>query len=85
MELFDDEIREARALIVSRGADPGKFGFTREDIAPDDEGNSMFTMRYEVTVRRDGVVKPGRYLGGIGLRWLDEFEADLRKGHYENG
>ena len=84
MELYDDEEQEARALIAAQGLDGATFGFSRQDLPPEEESpDAMFTMRYEVTVRRDGAANTRRYIGGIGLAWVREFEADLKRGQFQ--
>ena len=87
MELFDQELSDARALLGAQGLDPAAFTMTQEHLPPDEDTPSMFTMRYEVTVSRagDGVAGSRTYTGGIGLHWVREFEADLKAGRFGAG
>ena len=70
-ELFLVELDDALAMIEDHGGDIAAFAFEMYR-----EPNDM--ARYRVTVTSgDARVQ---YLGGYGLEWLCEFEADIRSG-----
>ena len=50
---------------------------------PDPDGGGMFTVRYDVVITRKSTRKSFTAVGGIGLRWVDEFDHALRSGRLD--
>ena len=82
MEVFERELSQARHLLITFNLQPEEFRFSRADVTPDDDNPGMFVMRYEVAVQSPRTPEPAVYVGGLGLSWVDEFEADLRSGRF---
>ena len=84
MDLYDQEVKEARRMIAAAGLREETFSLHRSDMPPDPDeaADSMFTMRYEIVVSCTESSVECRYIGGIGLNWLTQFESDLRAGSF---
>ena len=83
MELYQKELEDAVERIRSAGRDPDDFAFDMAYQEPDPDGGGMFTVRYDVVVTRRASGKSFTSVGGIGLRWVDEFDHALRSGRFD--
>ena len=83
MELYERELRDALSRIESNGRNQDDFSFNMTFQPPDPDGGGMFTVRYDVEISNLKTSKSLVETGGIGLRWVDDFEAALRAGHFD--
>jgi hypothetical protein len=83
MELYETELKDARARLAALGRDPESFAVAMEFLPPDPDGGGMFTVHYEVTVENTANGKGARFIGGIGMRWVDYFEDEVKAGTFD--
>ncbi|WP_373078089.1 hypothetical protein [Zhongshania sp.] len=83
MDLYDKELAEAKALIPNYNYQVDQFSFEMVYEAPDPDAAGMFTVSYIVTATHAGTARVYRAVGGIGLDWLEGFEAALASGHFD--
>ncbi len=82
MELYEMELAEAKKRLAAAGRDAGDFDFAMTLQPPDPDGGGMWTVRYDVLVTDKTTGKSIKPIGGIGLRWVDAFEAALEAGRF---
>lgn len=83
MELYESELSDAKARLAALGRDPALFAFEMEFLPPDPDGGGMFTVQYEVTAENTASGKRARFIGGIGMRWVDYFEDAVKDGAFD--
>jgi hypothetical protein len=83
MELYERELRDAQARIEATGRSKDDFSFDMSFQPPDPDGGGMFTVRYDVKITNSKTSKSLTTTGGIGLRWVEEFDAALRSGEFD--
>jgi hypothetical protein len=83
MELYNQELAQARETIREAGRSPDDFDFAMEFQEPDPDGGGMFTVRYDVTVTCRNTGKQAVMTGGIGLRWVSQFAAAVEQGYFD--
>jgi hypothetical protein len=83
VELYEIELVEAAKRLVANGRDKNEFVFERSYCAPDPDGAGMFTVQYEVTISNIKTSRSMVVIGGIGLRWVDQFESALKDGQFD--
>ena len=81
-ELYRRELETAQQHIRDAGLDADDFTFNMSYQEPDPDGGGMFTVRYDVVVTRRSTGKAFSSVGGIGLRWVDAFDHQLKAGHF---
>jgi len=81
--LHEQELDDARQKLAVNGRAAEDFTFDVSFMEPDPDGAGMYTVRYEVSVSNGATGKSGTYFGGIGSRWVDAFEEDLKDGQYD--
>ena len=83
MDLYESELPDAKARLTALGRNPDDFAFTMEFLPPDPDGGGMFTVHYEVTVENTANGKGARFIGGIGMHWVDYFEDAVKAGTFD--
>lgn len=83
MELYERELEAAKAAIRAAGRDVDDFAFEMSHLPPDPDSGAMFTMRYEIEISNRKTSKSAVALGGIGLSWVEDFEAALKEGCFD--
>jgi hypothetical protein len=83
VELYEMELAEAAKRLEASGEDGKEFAFRRTFCEPDPDGGGMFTVRYEVEISNTRTTKSVVVIGGIGLRWVDDFDAELKDGAFD--
>jgi hypothetical protein len=83
MELYETELKDARARLAALGRDQESFSFEMEFLPPDPDGGGMFTVQYQVTVENTASGEGARFIGGIGMHWVDYFEAAVKDGAFD--
>jgi hypothetical protein len=83
MQLFEEEIEDARKRLAECGRDAADFGFKVSHLPPDPDGGGMFTARYMVAITDARTQRSLELIGGIGLRWVDAFVEALRDGDFD--
>ena len=82
MELYQRELKAAHERIQQAGLDSEDFTFDMSFQEPEPDGGGMFTVRYDVVITRRSTGKAFSTVGGIGLRWVDEFDHQLKAGGF---
>ena len=82
-ELYEMELPDAKARIAASGRNPDDFTFEMEYLPPDPDGGGMFTVMYEVRVGNSETGNGARFIGGIGMGWVDYFENALKAGEFD--
>ena len=83
MDLYELERADAIARIGAQGHDAGDYGFAMELLPPDPDGAGMFTVEYWITITNNRTGKSLGVIGGIGSRWVDQFEEELKAGYFD--
>ena len=83
MELYEMERDDALARIRAHGGLADDYSFEMEYLPPDPDGGGMFTVQYEIKVTNTRTAKSKTLIGGIGMRWVDRFEAALEDGFFD--
>jgi hypothetical protein len=83
VELYEMELVEAVKRLVASGRDKNEFSFQRVYCAPDPDGAGMFAVQYEVTISNIKTSRSMEVIGGIGFRWVDQFEGALKDGYFD--
>ena len=83
MELYQRELESALERLRKAGRDPGDFEFKMSFQEPDPDGAGMYTVRYDILVTHKTNGKTLGAVGGIGLRWVDDFEEALNAGEFD--
>ena len=83
MDLYETELKDAQARLAALGRDSEAFSFGMEFLPPDPDGAGMFTVQYEVTVENMASGKGARFIGGIGMHWVDYFEDEVKAGTFD--
>ena len=82
-QLHEIELEDAKKRLAAHGRDPEGFDFKLEFQRPDPDGGGMFTVTYEVTVSNRQTSKSVCFIGGIGMGWVENFEAALTGGEFD--
>jgi len=77
------ELTDAVQRVAASGRDKNDFSFQRSFCPPDPDGAGMFTIQYEVTISNIQTSRSMVIIGGIGLRWVDQFEGALEAGQFD--
>jgi hypothetical protein len=83
MEQYDIERGDAVKRISESGRNKDDFLFHRTYLPPDPDGDGMFTVQYDVTISNKITSKSLNLTGGIGWKWVDHFESELRDGYFD--
>ena len=83
MELYESELADARARLAAAGRDPEQFTFATEYLPPDPDGGGMFTVQYLIEITETATGKTKGLIGGIGMHWVDRFEALVKEGYFD--
>ena len=83
MDLYESELADAKSRIGALGRDAAEFAFEMEYLPPDPDGGGMFTVQYEISAENTRTGKGARFIGGIGMGWVDYFEDALKEGHFD--
>ena len=81
--LHEMELEDARARLSAHGRDPGDFDFALTFQEPDPDGGGMFTVYYDIKVTNGKSGKSAGFVGGIGMGWVEAFEAALEGGEFD--
>jgi hypothetical protein len=83
MQLFETELEDAKGRLAASGRDAQAYTFAITHLPPDPDGGGMFTARYEIDVTNATSGKSLGLIGGIGLRWVDDFAEALNEGYFD--
>jgi hypothetical protein len=83
MELFEIELEEAKKRLAKSGRSSDDFSFKITHLPPDPDEVAMFTARYAIAIASTKTGKSLQLIGGIGLDWVDDFQAALESGHFD--
>lgn len=83
MELHEMELEDAARRLAAHGRDRNDFAFEISFLPPDPDSAGMYTVRYEVKITGKASAKSLVAVGGIGLRWVDDFERALKDGYFD--
>ena len=83
MDLYERELEAAKSAIRAGGRDADDYSFEMTHLPPDPDGGAMFTMRYEIEISNRRTSKSAVAVGGIGLNWVQDFEAALEEGYFD--
>jgi hypothetical protein len=83
MQLFEMELEAAKKQLTEAGRHERDFDFKITHLPPDPDGGGMFTARYEIQVTNSKTGKSLGFIGGIGLRWVDDFMDALGEGCFD--
>lgn len=83
MELYETELPDAKSRIAASGRDPEHFTFDMEYLPPDLDGGGMFTVQYQVRIANTSTGRSKSLIGGIGMGWVESFEAALEDGQFD--
>jgi len=83
MELHEQEMEKAKAVLRSYGKDPDDYQFDVSFLPPDPDGGGMYTVRYTVAVTNTVNNASLELIGGIGLEWVSVFEEAVQAGHFD--
>ena len=82
-QLHEQELEDAKQRLQAHGREPDDFDFKLEFQAPDPDGGGMFTVYYDITATNRRSWKSASFIGGIGMGWVDHFEAALKGGEFD--
>ena len=83
MEQYQTELADALRRLSSLGRDHQDFVFAMAFLPPEPDGAGMFTVEYEVTITHTGTSRSLSETGGIGWKWVDQFEEAVTAGYFE--
>jgi hypothetical protein len=82
-QLHEQELEDAGQRLKAHGREPDDFDFKLTFQEPDPDGGGMFTVYYDITVTNAKTSKSASFIGGIGMGWVDHFEAALKDGDFD--
>lgn len=83
MELYEIEQADAVTRLSEIGKSTGDFLFDRAYLPPEPDGGGMFTVQYEVMITNRITSKSLEVIGGIGWKWVDQFEDALQDCYFD--
>jgi len=81
--MHEIELEDAKKLVGEHGRDPADFDFQLAFQEPDPDGGGMFTVYYDIDVTNAKSGKSASFVGGIGMGWVEAFEAALKDGAFD--